>query len=210
MSRRVAWQLEEAVNTATHAVGLLASLAIFPVLIQFAARRGDGLVVLGTAIFGMTLVAAYATSTMYHSVEPGPKKDLWLRLDYTAIYLLIAGTYTPFALGALRGPWGWSLLALVWGGAILGICAKMRFGPRYPALSTIAYLLLGWLALIAINPLLRTIGWSGLGWLIAGGVAYSVGVIFFACDGRMRFGHCAWHLFAMVGSACHVIAITGY
>ena len=197
-------------NAATHAFGLVASLAALPLLIQFAARRGDALVVLGMTVFGITLVGAYAASTVYHAIEPGPRKDLCLRIDYAAIYLLIAGTYTPFALGVLRGTWGWSLLTIVWTAALLGIYAKVKLGGRYSTLSTMAYLVLGWLALVAADPLQHAMGWAGLRWLLAGGIAYTVGVVFFACDSRIRFGHCAWHLFVLGGSACHVIAVAEY
>jgi len=168
------------------------------------------MVVIGMTVFGLTLVAAYASSTVYHAMPPGPAKDLWLRIDYAAIYLLIAGTYTPFTLGALRGPWGWSLLVVVWCGALLGVFAKVKVGGRYNVLSTAAYLVLGWLAVVATDPLLRTIGWSGFRWLIAGGLAYTIGVLFFACGSRVRFSHCAWHLCVLGGSICHVIAVTGY
>jgi len=210
MSRRLALETEEVANAATHGLGLLASLAALPFLIQFAAQRSDAMAVIGVSIFGVTLVGAYAASTVYHAMPPGPSKELWLRIDYAAIYLLIAGTYTPFTLGALRGPWGWSLLVVVWCGALLGVFAKVRLGGRYPVLSTAAYLVLGWLAVVASDPLLRTIGWTGFSWLIAGGLAYTIGVVFFACDKRMRFAHCAWHLCVLGGSICHVIAVTGY
>jgi len=210
MSRRLAIEAEEVANAATHGLGLLASLAALPFLIQFALQRGDAMVVIGVTVFGLSLVAAYAASTVYHTMPPGPTKDLWLRIDYAAIYLLIAGTYTPFTLGALRGPWGWSLLVVVWCGALLGVFAKVKFGGRYNFVSTAAYLVLGWLAIVATDPLLRTIGWTGFRWLIAGGLAYTIGVAFFACGTRVRFSHCAWHLCVLAGSLCHVIAVTGY
>jgi hemolysin III len=211
MYGRVCSPLEERINAWTHALGLLASLAALPLLIQFAARRGDGLAVLGMCVFGISLVGAYAASTMYHSVRPGPLKDLWLRVDYAAIYVLIAGTYTPFTLGALRGPWGIGLLIVVWTAALFGIYTKLKVGQRYPYLSTFAYLALGWLAVLIIKPLVDAIGWSGFRWLMAGGLAYSVGVIFFVGGMRsMKFGHCAWHIFVLVGSACHVVAVTAY
>src|SRR5947209_3485849 len=161
MSRRLAIEAEEMANAATHGLGLLASLAALPFLIQFAAHRADVMAVIGVTVFGITLVGAYAASTVYHAMPPGPAKDLWLRIDYAAIYLLIAGTYTPFTLGALRGPWGWSLLVIVWCGALLGVFAKMKVGGRYNIVSTAAYLVLGWLAVVATDPLLRTIGWTG-------------------------------------------------
>jgi hemolysin III len=203
-------ELEEMANAVTHGVGLIAAIAALPALIVLASNRGDVWTVVGAGVFGVSLIAAYAASTIYHALRPGPEKERWLRLDYAAIYILIAGTYTPFTVGVLRGAWGSSLLVIVWTLAIVGIFAKLRVGPRFNGLSTAAYLLMGWLALVAINPLLRHMGWVGLAWLLAGGVAYTVGVVFYACDNRIRFGHCLWHLFAIVGSLCHVIAVVGY
>jgi hemolysin III len=210
MLNRANAQLEELANAATHGLGLVASLAALPLLVLIAAQRGDAWAIVGASVFGVSLVSAYATSTIYHALRPGPSKELWRRLDHAAIYLLIAGTYTPFTLGVLRGPWGWSLFGTVWALAVAGICAKILLGPRLPTLSMVAYLALGWLAIVMVDPLLARIGWQGLAWIVAGGVAYSVGVIFFACDQRIRFGHCVWHLFVLGGSVCHAIAVVSY
>ena len=210
MTSAVGRQIEEVANAVTHGFGLAASLAALPLLIVLAARRGDAWAIVGASVFGASLVTVYATSTIYHSLRLGPSKALWRRLDHAAIYLLIAGTYTPFTLGALRGPWGWSLLGIVWGVAALGIAAKVVFGPRLRMLSTVAYLAMGWLVIIAIRPLLTRVGWGGVGWLLAGGVAYSLGVIFYARDEKLRFGHSVWHLFVLGGSVCHVIAVARY
>jgi len=207
MQCRTESPLEERLNVVTHATGLVASLAALPVLIDLAAARGDGWVVLGICVFGITLVSVYAASTMYHAVRPGARKDFWLRIDFAAIYLLIAGTYTPFMLGALRGPFGVTMLGLVWVAAAAGIAVKLRLGPRYPNLSTVAYLALGWLAVAAIGPMAQTICWEGLRWVFAGGVAYTLGVITLVCQHRLKFGHCAWHVFVLGGSACHVVAV---
>lgn len=197
-------------NVATHALGLAASIAALPLLIQVAARNGDAWVVLGMSVFGITLVCCYAASTMYHAVRPGPAKEMWLRVDYVAIYLLIAGTYTPFMLGALRGPMGITMLIIIWTMALAGIVAKMRLGSRYANASTMAYLAMGWIALFAAGPLFRTIGWDGMKWVLAGGLAYSLGVIPLTWQHRLRFGHCAWHVAVLGGSACHVIAVVAY
>ena len=210
MTSAVSRQLEEVANAVTHGLGLVASLAALPLLIVLAARRGDAWAIVGASVFGASLVTVYATSTIYHSLRLGPAKELWRRLDHAAIYLLIAGTYTPFTLGALRGPWGWSLFGVVWGVAAVGIAAKVVFGPRLKMLSTVAYLVMGWLVIIAIRPLLIRVGWGGVGWLLAGGVAYSLGVIFYARDEKLRFGHSVWHLFVLGGSVCHAIAVAGY
>jgi hemolysin III len=210
MRSAVSRQVEEVANAVTHGFGLVASLAALPLLIVVAARQGDAWAIVGASVFGASLVTVYATSTIYHSLRLGPSKELWRRLDHAAIYLLIAGTYTPFTLGALRGPWGWSLFGVVWGVAALGIGAKVVFGPRLKMLSTVAYLAMGWLVIIAIRPLLARVGWGGVGWLLAGGVAYSLGVIFYARDEKLRFGHSVWHLFVLGGSVCHAIAVAGY
>lgn len=201
---------EEVANAVSHGLGLVASLAALPVLILLAANRGDAWAIVGASVFGATLVSLYATSTVYHALPAGRAKLIWRRLDHAAIYLLIAGTYTPFTLGALRGPWGWSLFGVVWGIAALGVAAKLFLGPRMPTLSTIIYLVLGWLVVIAIGPLLEKVGWGGLSWLLAGGFAYSLGVIFYVRDHRLRFGHCVWHFFVIGGSVCHAIAVALY
>jgi hemolysin III len=207
---RVAITMEELANVATHGVGLVASLAALPILVLIAARAGDPGVVVGVSIFGATLVAAYAASTIYHVLPHGPAKALWRSLDQSAVYLLIAGTYTPFALGVLRGPWGWTLLATIWLIAIGGIVAKAGLGIHAPRAENVVYLSMGWLILVAVEPLLAAIGWAGLGWLLAGGVAYSLGTVFLVCQSRVRFGHCAWHVFVLGGSACHLIAVANY
>lgn len=201
---------EEVANALSHGLGLVASIAALPVLIVLAAHRGDAWAIVGASVFGASLVSLYLTSTVYHALPVSPAKQMWRRLDHAAIYVLIAGTYTPFTLGALRGPWGWSLFGVVWGMAALGVAAKLFHGPRLPTLSTIIYLVLGWLVVIAIGPLFQRVGWAGLAWLLAGGLAYSAGVIFYVRDQRLRFGHCVWHVFVIGGSVCHAIAVALY
>jgi hemolysin III len=207
---RMAITVEELANIATHGFGLVASLAAFPVLLALAVRRGDASVVVGVAIFAATLVGAYAASTIYHSMPPGPRRVFWRRMDQAAVYLLIAGTYTPLALGALRGAWGWTLLVIVWVAALVGIAVKVGLRKEAPTLETIIYLGMGWLALVAIQPLLQSLGWAGFSWLLAGGLAYTVGALFLVCQSRIRYGHCAWHVFVLGGSACHGVAIANY
>lgn len=202
-------RVEEIANAASHGIGLIASLAALPVLILLAARRGDAWTVVGASVFGACLVMLYAASTVYHGLPTGRAKQVWRRIDHASVYLLIAGTYTPFTLG-LRGPWGWSLFGVVWGIALIGITAKLWLGPRLPTLSTIAYLAMGWMVLVAGAPLLRYVGWGGIAWLIAGGVAYTVGVIFFVYDQRVRGAHFVWHLCTIAGSVCHAIAVATY
>ena len=197
---------EEIANSVTHGVALLASVAALPVLIVIAVLRRDPWQVVGGAIFGSTLILLYAASTLYHALPQPRAKRVFRVLDHSAIYLLIAGTYTPFALGALRGPWGWALLGAVWTLAALGITAKATLGFRFPRLSTAIYLLMGWLGVIAARPLLAEVGVAGVAWIIAGGLSYTLGVIFFAWE-RLRYGHMVWHLFVAAGSVCHFFAV---
>lgn len=210
LRRRLTDTLEEIVNVVTHGAGLVASVALLPVFVMLAARGGDMGIVIGVTIFALTLIGAYAASTMYHSRRPGPLRDMWRRLDQSAVYLLIAGTYTPFALGALRGPWGYTLLAIVWLGAIAGIVAKVKLRIDKAAMETAIYLTMGWMVTVAVRPLLVTIGWQGLAWIAAGGIAYTVGVIFLVNQRRLRYGHCVWHVAVLGGSACHAIAVVNY
>jgi hemolysin III len=199
---------EEIANSVTHGLGLAASLAAAPVLIVFAARR-DAWQVVGSSVFAGTLVALYAASTLYHSLPPSRAKRVFRVLDHGAIYLLIAGTYTPFTLGVLRGVWGWTLLGLVWGFAVAGVVFKSVRGFRHPRLSTTVYLLMGWLAVIAIKPMLANMSFAGLMWLLAGGLSYTGGIVFFALDHK-RYAHAVWHLFVLGGSTCHCVAVLLY
>ena len=201
---------EEVANATTHGAGFIASVALLPVLILLAFRNGDGLSVAGAGVFGASLIFLYGSSTMYHALPPGDRKQLWRRIDHAAIYFLIAGTYTPFTLGALRGPSGWWLFGVVWSVAVAGVAAKLWLGPRVKLLSTLAYLVMGWAIVFAIGPLIRTVGWSGFWWLLAGGLAYTVGCIFYAIDKRVRGAHCVWHIFVLSGSICHAVAVAKY
>lgn len=200
---------EEIANSVTHGIAALASVAALPILLVVTIGRGDPWQVTGGAVFGGTLVILYVASTLYHALPHPRAKRVFRILDHSAIYLLIAGTYTPFALGALRGPWGWTLLAAVWSLAALGITAKATLGFRFPRLSTAVYIVMGWLGIIASKPLLTHIGVSGMMWLLAGGLCYTAGVIFFAWE-RLRYGHMVWHLFVAAGSVCHFFAVLWY
>ena len=198
---------EEIANCIVHGAGLLASLAAFPALVLAAAGRRDPWQLVGAVVFGVSLVVLYLASTLYHAI-PAPRAKRVLRvIDHSAIYLLIAGTYTPFTLGALRGPWGWALLVTIWALALLGIIAKWTVGFRYPRFSAVFYLAMGWLALVAIRPLVTHVAPAGVAWLLAGGLCYTGGVAFFATDGRIRYGHALWHLFVLAGSVCHFCAV---
>ena len=199
---------EEIANSVTHGVGLLAAVAAAPLLIIAAARHGAWEVV-GSSIFAFTLSALYTASTLYHAFPPSRAKRVFRVLDHGAIFLLIAGTYTPFALGALRGPWGWTLLGVVWGLAAAGVTFKSVRGFAHPRLSTALYLLMGWIAVIAAKPLIAHVPTAGLLWLAAGGLCYTGGVVFYASDHK-RYLHSVWHVFVLGGSMCHVIAVAFY
>jgi hemolysin III len=199
---------EEIANSVTHGVGLLASLVAAPVLI-FVAARGDAWQVVGSTVFAVTLVAMYAASTLYHSLPPSRAKRVFRILDHGAIYLLIAGTYTPFTLGVLRGAWGWSLFGLVWALAITGVVLKSVRGFRHPRVSTGVYLLMGWLVVVAIKPMMASLPLAGQLWLLAGGLAYTGGIVFYILDHK-RYVHAVWHLFVLGGSSCHFVAVLLY
>ncbi|OFZ98146.1 MAG: hemolysin D [Betaproteobacteria bacterium RBG_19FT_COMBO_58_11] len=201
---------EEIANSVSHGIGLVAALVASPLLILHAVRRGDTGFIVGASIFAATMVLLYLASTLYHALPIGRAKRVFRVIEHSAIFLLIAGTYTPFTLGVLRGAWGWTLLGLVWGLAVAGLALKMFNRMSHPIISTSLYLLMGWLVLIAVNPLSARVPVSGLLWLIAGGVAYTAGVVFFAADSRLRYGHFIWHLFVMAGTACHFFAVYWY
>jgi hemolysin III len=201
---------EEIANSVSHGIGLVAVLVASPLLILHAVRRGDTGFIVGASIFAATMVLLYLASTLYHALPIGRAKRVFRVIEHSAIFLLIAGTYTPFTLGVLRGAWGWTLLGLVWGLAVAGLALKMFNRVSHPIISTSLYLLMGWLVLIAVNPLSARVPVSGLLWLIAGGVAYTAGVVFFATDSRLRYGHFIWHLFVMAGTAYHFCAVYWY
>lgn len=209
LQSRAELSVEELANSITHGIGLVLSVAGFAVLLVFAILRGGALQIASCAVYGSTLVCVYAASTLYHAL-PSPRMKRALKIfDHCAIYLLIAGTYTPFTLVTLRGGWGWSLFAIVWALAMAGIVFKVWFIDHFPILSTVLYLAMGWIAVVAIKPLLSSIPAHGLYWLVAGGVLYSIGVAFFAAR-RLRFGHAIWHVFVIAGSACHYVAVLFY
>lgn len=208
MSERPQSLGEEIANSVSHGVGFLAAAAAFPVLVIAALHRGT-VAVVGAAVFAATAALLYLTSTLYHSLAPNRAKRLFQIFDHSAIYLLIAGTYTPFTLGVLRGPWGWTLLGAIWALAIAGVVFKSVWGIRYPRVSTALYVAMGWLILAAAKPLWVALPPWGLFWLFAGGVGYTGGVVFYAAP-RMRYGHFLWHLCVLAGTACHFIAVLHY
>ena len=198
--------VEEIANAITHGVGLLLSVAGFVVLLVLAAMRGTAWHIVACSIYGVTLICLYTASTLYHAViSPGIKGSLRI-LDHAAIYLLIAGTYTPFLLVSLRGPWGWSLFGVIWGLALVGVIFKFWFVERFGILSTAVYLAMGWLVVIAAKPVIAHVPFTALIWLLAGGLAYTAGVIFYACR-RIPYSHAIWHIFVLAGSICHYFAV---
>ena len=202
-------QGEEIANSVTHGAGLLASLVAFPFLVAAAARRFGTPEVVGASVFATSLVALYLVSTLYHAMRPSRAKQVLQKLDHTAIYLLIAGSYTPFTLGVLRGPWGWTLLSLVWAIAGTGIALEFAFGRKVHRLAVGLYVAMGWLVVVAVKPLLASVPWPGLAWLAAGGLLYTGGIAFYAAK-RVRYAHAVWHLFVLGGSVCHFVAILGW
>lgn len=193
----------------SHGVGLVAALVAVPFLVLAAARRDGWTGTVGASVFAGTVVLLYLASTLYHALPGHKTKHVFRVIDHSAIFLLIAGTYTPFTLGVLRGAWGWTLLSVVWILAALGVTVKAVGGIRYPRLSTTLYLGMGWLALIAVRPLWLRLPVSGWLWLVAGGLAYTAGVAFYAAE-RVRYGHFVWHLFVLAGTVCHFFAVLWY
>lgn len=200
---------EEIANSVSHGMGLVLALVAVPVLVLSAMRAGDVRFLVGVSVFGASLILLYLASTLYHSVNHEASKRLFRIFDHTAIFLLIAGTYTPFGLGVLRGPWGWSLLAAVWALAIVGITLKIISRTRHSAISIGLYLLMGWLAVVAIKPILALVPLPGILLILAGGIAYTGGLAFFAAH-RIRYHHFIWHLFVLAGTVCHFFAVLWY
>jgi hemolysin III len=199
----------ETANSITHGLGVVLSVLALVLLTMAAALRGSARHVVACVIFGCTLVLLYTMSTLYHALRNRRAKRVFHILDHSAIYLLIAGTYTPFCLSTLRGGWGWSLFGVVWGLAVLGVAFKSVYTGRFEFLSTAVYLAMSWMVLIAAGPLWRALPARGLAWLMAGGVCYTAGVLFYTCH-RLKFHHAVWHLFVLAGSLCHVVSVIGY
>jgi hemolysin III len=199
----------EKFNAWTHLVGAVLALAGAVWLLVLALPSGDPWKVFSVAVYGVTLVILYSASTLYHSVR-GRAKQILQKLDHLSIYLLIAGSYTPFCLVTLRGPWGWSLFAIVWTLAVGGMLQEIKPRSEARVMSLVIYAVMGWIVLVAIKPLIAGLGMAGFIWLAAGGVLYTVGIIFYAFDERFRHWHGIWHLFVMAGSLAHFIAILRY
>ena len=199
----------EKLNAWTHLVGAVAASVGAIWLIVLASLDGNPWKIVSVAIYGVTLMMLYSVSTLYHSVR-GRAKVVMRKLDHLSIYLLIAGSYTPFCLVSLRGPWGWSLFGVVWGLAVVGMLQEIKPRSEARILSIVIYALMGWIVLVAVKPLLATLGTAGFAWLAGGGVLYTLGIIFFALDHRLRHAHGIWHLFVIAGSVMHFIAVFFY
>lgn len=199
----------EKLNAWTHLTGGVLALIGSVWLLVLAAMSGDLMKTVSVAIYGFTLVLLYSSSTLYHSLR-GRTKVIMQKLDHLSIYLLIAGSYTPFCLVTLRGSWGWWLFGIVWSLAIIGMLQEIKPRSEARVLSLVIYAVMGWIVLVAVKPLIAALGGAGFAWLAAGGVLYTVGIIFYAYDQRFRHWHGIWHLFVIAGSLLHFVAIAGY
>jgi len=202
---------EEIANSVSHGAGALAALAVLPVLVGHALRRSEGpRAVVGAVAFGASVFLLYLGSTLYHALPQGRFKRVFRIAEHMAIYFLIAGSYTPFMLGVLRGPLGTRMLWSIWLLTVAGVLFKIFGGTRFPRFSTLLYLLMGWVSVLGIGPLWRLMPHAGFYWLVAGGLSYTVGVIFYVRDHHWRYGHFIWHLFVLAGTACHFCAVLWY
>ncbi|MGE5359994.1 MAG: PAQR family membrane homeostasis protein TrhA [Bacteroidales bacterium] len=197
--------MEEIANAVTHGVGLVAAAIALPWLIVVAVAARDGWRLAGVIVFAVTALLLFTASTLYHALPQGRAKHVFRVFDHAAIYLLIAGTYTPFTIGVMRGAWGWGLFAAVWALAVVGVALKGAIGFRFPIASTVLYIAMGWIAVVAVRPLLLALTPAELGWLLAGGVVYTAGIPFYAS--QRRFSHAVWHLFVLGGATCHFVAV---
>jgi len=200
---------EEIANSVTHGVGVVAAAAGLVILAVAAAQRGDAWHVVGSSVFAATLLLLYTASTLYHSIAAPRAKSVLRVLDHSAIYLLIAGTYTPFTLVTLRGPWGWSLLGVIWSCAAVGIVLRTTIGSRWRAIPVLLYVAMGWAVVIAIRPLVLAVPAGGLTLIVLGGLAYTAGIAFYVWR-RLPYHHAIWHLFVLAGSSLHYLAVLLY
>ena len=199
----------ERFNGYSHLAGAVLALTGAVVLVAMASIKADPWRIVSFAVYGATLVLLYVISTLYHGTR-GRAKDVFRKLDHCSIYLLIAGTYTPFALVTLNGPWGWSLFGAVWGLAAVGIVQELWLARGARVASLVIYVLMGWLAVVALAPLFEALGWKGMAWVVGGGLLYTVGIVFYLYDERIRHFHGVWHLFVMGGSAAHFVALAAF
>jgi len=200
---------EEMANSITHGAGIMISLVCLTLLVVFSSIYGTPRHVVSCSIFGSSMVLLYSASTIYHSARTPRLRYIFKIIDHACIYLLIAGSYTPFTLITLRGRWGWTLFGVVWGLAVIGIVFKIFFVHRFKIVATLAYILMGWLVIVAIKPLVQNLPPGGLVWLVSGGLAYTLGALFYLWK-NLPYSHAVWHLFVLAGSICHFIAVMFY
>jgi len=200
---------DEKFNSISHLIGAALALAGLAVLVVSASLKGDPWRIVSFSVYGITLFALYLFSTLYHSLR-GEAKALFQKIDHTAIYLLIAGTYTPFTLVTMKGTWGWTIFGIVWGLAVAGIIQELALTTKHRILSVVIYLVMGWVVVIAFRPLMRLLPVRGMVWLVAGGLFYTIGVIFYVLDKKIRHGHGIFHVFVLAGSISHYISIIWY
>ena len=201
---------EEIANALSHGLGFLLAVASMPILVWHAARRGAAVDVVGASVFAGTMILLYLVSALYHALPAGRVKAWLCRLDHAAIYLFIAGSYTPFTLGILQGAWGWTLFGVVWAAAGFGVAIKLLDRLRHPFVSTGLYLAMGWVAVVAAPTMIERIAPAGLAWLVVGGACYTLGALVYLIDHRIRFAHFVFHLLVLAGSVCHFFAAFGY
>ena len=201
---------QETWNALSHGIGVLFGISALVLMVYLAKEHHHPLAIVACAIYGSTLIALYLASTAYHAAQEPDIKKLFKVLDHSSIYLLIAGTYTPFTLVTLHGPWGWTLFGIIWSMAALGLAFKFFYTGQYEFLSVVVYLVMGWLVVIAMDPLMHHLSFGGFMWLLAGGLCYTFGVIFYVLDHRMYLAHFIWHLFVLAGSVCQFVAVLRY
>lgn len=197
---------EEIANAVSHGLGALLAIASLPILVYYAAEQGGAVDVVAASVFAGTAILLYMVSALYHAVPESAAKRWLGRLDHAAIYVFIAGSYTPFALGVLRGGWGWTIFGIVWAAAAFGVTIKLLDRLKHPLVSTALYLAMGWVVVVALGPLMERMSASGLAWLVAGGLSYTAGAVVYLLDNRVRYAHFVWHLFVLGGSVCHFFA----
>jgi hemolysin III len=201
---------EEIANAVSHGIGFLLAVASLPLLVVVAARHGTAVNIVAVSVFSATMIVLYLVSALYHAAPEGRIKAFLNRVDHAAIYLFIAGSYTPFALGVLHGAWGWTLFGAIWAMAAAGVAVKLLDLLKHPLWSTGLYVAMGWFAIVAAGPLVHAMPWAGLAWLLAGGIAYTAGAVVFIFDSRVPYLHFAWHLFVLAGTTCHFFAALWY
>lgn len=201
---------EEIVNVATHAIGVLLGIVALFLLVIHPEVHSNLKMMISVSIYSCTLIFSYLCSVLYHAVQYKPAKHFLHVLDHSGIYLLIAGTYTPFMIISIGGVVGWTMFCIIWGLALIGLIYKWFFMGRWPVFSTVLYLCMGWLAVVAIRPIIQHLPFAAILWIFAGGACYTLGVIFFSFDHKIKFFHALWHLFVLAGSICHFFAILFY